>query len=227
MPGDVLQFVGARFKQEKGKRFANYGRTTSIIEKITSPTQIELLHQSVNDQPVKRSKLNFDEFQEGYVVAFRPTKDAKDFRVTRVRRNRDPKPDVQSDGSVNLLTMVDPQLDAVTGIWHRSDGPLEMFKENMAVLQIPYDVPESYTLNLRVKRNSGTDSFCLGLKVGESQTLLAMDAYDGVTGFHRLNGKRANQNASTKKIRIFEKDKVVALVCQVTPRASRSRRTTR
>jgi hypothetical protein len=217
VPGDVIQFVGARFKQDKGKRFANYGRTTSIIEKITSPTQLELLHQSVNDQPVKRSKLNFEEFQDGYFVVFRPTKDADLVGLSRVRRLRDPKPDVQSDGSVNLLTMIDPQLDAIAGIWHRSDGPIEMFKENMAVLQIPYDVPDSYTLNLRVKRTSGTNTFGLGLKVGESRALIAMDAYDGITGFHRLNGKRANQNASTKKVRLFEQDQVVDLVCQVTP----------
>ena len=71
----------------------------------------------------------------------------------------------------------------------------------MAVLQIPYNVPDSYTLNLRVKRTSGSNTFGIGLKVGESHALLVMDAYDGVTGFHRLSGKRANQNASTKKPR--------------------------
>jgi hypothetical protein len=217
VPGDVLQFVKSRFKQDKGKRFANYGGVTSIIERISSPTNIELLHQSVNDMPVKKSKLNFEEMQEGYVVAFRPTKDAKQIGLSRARRLRDPEPDVQSDGSINLLTMVDPRLDALAGFWHRADGALEMFKEQMAVLQIPYNVPDSYTLNLRVKRTSGTNTFGIGLKVGESRALLVMDAYDGVTGFHRLKGKRANQNESTKKIRIFEKDQVVELFCQVTP----------
>lgn len=217
VPGDVLQFVKARFKQDKGKRFANYGGITSIIERISSPTDVELLHQSVNDQPVKRSKLNFEELQEGYVIAFRPTKDARLVGVSRVRRLRDPEPDVQSDGSINLLTMIDPRLDPLAGMWHRAEGALEMFKENMAVIQIPYNVPDSYTLNLRVKRTSGSNTFGLGLKVGDSRALLVMDAYDGVAGFHRLNGKRANQNSSTKKVRIFEKDQVVELFCQVTP----------
>jgi len=219
IPGDVIQFVGARFKQDKGKRFANYSRTASIIEKVHSPTEFELLHQGVNDQPVKRSRLNFKEFVDGYYIVFRPTKDESRAGRLQGGRVRTPAADTQSDGSVNLLTMIDPKIDALSGIWHRSDGPLEMVKDNMTVLQIPYDLPESYTVSLRVKRVSGTNTFGLGLKVGESRALIAMDAYDGVTGFHRLNGKRAHQNASTKKVRLFEKDRVVEIVCQVTPQS--------
>ncbi|HVJ66328.1 MAG TPA: hypothetical protein VM510_00010 [Caulifigura sp.] len=217
LPGDVLQFVGVRFKQEKGKRYSNLTKHTAIVERVNSPTEIEILHQAFNDQPVARRKLRFDEMQKGYIVAFRPTKEADEAKQVRVRRFRTPDPDLQKDGSVNLLTMIDPRLDAVHGLWHRTEGPLESFKESMAVLQIPYDLPESYTLTTHVKRVSGTDSFGLGLKVGDSQALLVMDAYDGVSGFHRLSGKRANQNASTKKGRVLAADQVVELVCQATP----------
>jgi len=219
VPGDVLQFVGVRFKEEKSKRHSNLTRHTAIVEKVNSPIEIEILHQNFNDQPVARRKLRFDELQKGYLVAFRPTKDESQVGVARARRVRPPEPDTQSDGSVNLLTMIDPQIDALRGMWHRSDGPLESFKQSFCGIQIPYDLPESYTLTLRAKRVSGTDSFGLGLKVGDSRAFLVMDAYDGVTGFHLMNGKRANQNASTRKGRVLEQDQVVELVCQVTPKS--------
>ncbi|QDT52862.1 hypothetical protein Pan44_08750 [Caulifigura coniformis] len=218
-PGDVLQFVGVRFKEEKSKRYSNLTRHTAIVEKVNSPIEIEILHQNFNDQPVARRKLRFDELQKGYLVAFRPTKDESQVGLARARRVRAPEPDTQSDGSVNLLTMIDPQIDALRGIWHRSDGPLESFKQSFGGIQIPYDLPDAYTLTIRAKRVSGTDSFGLGLKVGDSRAFLVLDAYDGVTGFHLMNGKRANQNPSTRKGRVLEPDQVVELVCQVTPQS--------
>ncbi|HVJ86729.1 MAG TPA: hypothetical protein VM452_13850 [Caulifigura sp.] len=217
VPGDALLFVGVRFKQEKGKRYSNLSKHSAIVEKINSPNEIEILHQAFNDQPTSRRKLRFDEMQKGYIVAFRPTKDSAEAKQARLRRFRMPEPDTQKDGSVNLLTMVDPRIDALHGVWNRNDGPLELYKEDMAAIQIPYDLPDSYTVTVHAKRVSGTDSIGLGLKVGDSQALIVMDAYDGVSGFHRLGGKRANQNASTKKGRVLEMDQPVELVCQVTP----------
>src|SRR5690606_10456517 len=118
----------------------------------------------------------------------------------------------------NLLRMIDPQLDCVQGIWHAFDGPLKPVRDSYSKLQIPSDLPDSYTLHLRVRREARDDVFGLGLVVGGHQTLLAIDAYGGeTTGLHRLDGKRAKDNESTRKRRILPPDTWVELECRVTP----------
>lgn len=218
LPGDILQLEGVRFHENRGKRRSAMSHHTVVVEKVTSPTQLEVLHQAFNDPEVSRYTLKLDELREGLVIPYRPASAPGVLPEAFPLRKHAAEPAMLADGSLNLLRMIDPQLDCVHGVWHAFDGPLKCVRDSYSKLQIPCDLPDSYTLQLRVRREAQDDMFGIGLVVGGRQTLLLIDAYGGeTTGLHRLDGQRARDNETARKLRVLPSEEWVDLECRVTP----------
>lgn len=99
-------------------------------------------------------------------------------------------------GPINLLRLIDPKRDAVTGEWMLDAGVLSNKGDTGVVLQIPYQPPEEYDLRVVLRRLGSTDSIWTGLVVGNSQVSFVMDGYplsNWISGFELIDGKFIDQ----------------------------------
>ncbi|HLY73083.1 MAG TPA: hypothetical protein VKU80_03105 [Planctomycetota bacterium] len=105
-------------------------------------------------------------------------------------------------GPVNLMRLIDPKRDAVTGEWSMDAGVLSNKGDNGVVLQIPYQPPEEYDLHVVVRRLGSTDSVWTGLVIGNTQVAFVCDGYPAsnwVTGFEQVDGKFIDQQPGSLK----------------------------
>lgn len=223
MPGDILQMEQAKFLSIDGKRRAGMSHHTAIVDEIVQPNVVRILQQNFGRgekaQTLTTFTLHLDELRSGTLVPFRPADDTASLPWRISPRRRSP-PQVVKDaaGRIDLLKTVDPSLDSVRGIWHRWEGPLTVPMERYAQLQIPVDAPPAYVIDAEVTRANGEELFGFGLIVGGRQVLLLIDGLGGeITGLHRLDGKRANANASTRKGKLLPTGQKVQLQVRVTP----------
>jgi hypothetical protein len=226
IPGDILQLEQARFLSGDGKRRASMPHHTAVVDEVAQPDVVRILHQNFGSAGKKLSALtlHLDELRSGTLIAYRPANDSTSLPWRIPPRRRGPA-QVPRDGTgrIDVLKTLDPALDSVWGIWHCWEGPLTVHRERYARLQIPVDVPPSYVLAAEVTRQGGDGSFGFGLVVGGRQVLLVFDAYGGdVSGLHRLDGKRANANASTRKGVLLPANTKVQLQVHVTPKTIRA-----
>ena len=71
LPGDIVQFAGARFRSRNGARY-DMPRHTAIVASV-SGTVIEIMHQNWNGVgKVTRLQLDLAELRAGEVSVFRP-----------------------------------------------------------------------------------------------------------------------------------------------------------
>ncbi|HEY3966093.1 MAG TPA: protein kinase [Planctomycetaceae bacterium] len=123
--------------------------------------------------------------------------------------------DVLSSG--DKIDLVDGRTKPVLGSWQIQQGRIVSPLDNPALLQFPVHVPADYVVSLRVRRTSGNNTFAIGLPVGGSQVLVALDAHESrVSGLEVLDGRAVNDNETTyKKGKLFVKDKEAKITCTV------------
>jgi len=83
---------------------------------------------------------------------------------------------------VNLLRLIDPTKDTVSGQWRLENGALLSSAGNAHRLMIPYQPPEEYDVTMVVSRRTGTDNISMGLVFGGAQFNLSIDAHSGQGG---------------------------------------------
>lgn len=119
----------------------------------------------------------------------------------------DPSIETATDGPVDLLALIDPQRDAVSGRWRFEGRTLVTEAGERVRLQVPYAPPDRYLLTMAVERtrqHKHLSDLCVGLVIGGRQTMLVIDGWFGATsGLHRLDGKTGGENQSTRKGRIL------------------------
>lgn len=76
---------------------------------------------------------------------------------------------------VDLLGLIDVKRDSIRGAWRFEDNALISPKERMACLQISFEPPRQYDLDIIVSRISGRDALGVGLAGFGGQVLLAID----------------------------------------------------
>jgi hypothetical protein len=221
LPGDIVQFEAAKFVGKNGKVYAGFPHHTAIIEEVTSPRAVGVLQQNVGPagKTISRAPLDFSDLQSGVVAIFRPTDGKSPLPITLLPRRREPAAIVKDASKrIDLLETIDPYLDAVHGIWHFVDGELTCHRETFARLQIPLDLPDSYSIQAIVKREAGQDQLGFGLVVGGRQVMLVLDSYGGtVAGLHLLDGKKANANPTSLRKVLLPLEATVRLEVRVTP----------
>lgn len=220
VPGDVLQFERVEFTPPKGGRTWSMRHHTAVVETVKSPELLGILHQNFGKagKTVSKYQVDLSQITKGTLVIYRPSTGTGVLPLRLSPRRREPaRPVILSDGRVDLLKTIDPGLDSVHGIWHMWEGHLTAQKENYARLQIPYDLPKSYSVRARVKRIYKTDQLSFGLVVGGKQVLFAIDSYGGNhMGLHLVDGKKVRSNATTVIKPVLPMDKEVLLEIRVT-----------
>jgi hypothetical protein len=118
---------------------------------------------------------------------------------------------------VDLLPMIELRNDSLKGAWDLQAGSLVAPLEVDALLQIPFAPPREYDLELVVEWTEGPDGFGVGLALGGgSQVLAALDSHGHtLSGLALVDGKTADENATTYKGRLFQKDKPLKLLFAV------------
>jgi hypothetical protein len=118
------------------------------------------------------------------------------------------------------MRTVDPQLDSVKGIWFIEENTLRANRDSPSQLQIPVDVPERYTIQLKVERLFGGDMFGVGIVVGGRQTMVCIDGYGGaISGLHLVDGKKVKSNSTTYKGALLPENHPVSIRIRVEPNA--------
>lgn len=101
---------------------------------------------------------------------------------------------------VDLLKRLDPVKDGVKGVWSLKTGMLHCDAAEHARIEIPYTPREDYDLRVTFTRESGTGEVFAVLTSGETQFAWVVGALQNqAAGFDQVDGKRAHENASTKR----------------------------
>ena len=95
-------------------------------------------------------------------------------------------------------------------------GRLVTPRDEAATLVIPCAVPPQYTLTVVAERAAGNGSLNIGLIVGGRQTMLALEGWGIMaSGLNTVNGRTADNNATTFRSPVFRPGKPGTIVCTV------------
>jgi hypothetical protein len=112
---------------------------------------------------------------------------------------------------VDLLKMIDPAKDAVSGKWKLEGGKLISEKVAFAKIEIPYEPPEEYDLRVVFSRQQGNLDVVFCLSRSEKPFHWQMAAADG-TYFGFSITKTDSSNPSVKKSKLVNNKKYTALI---------------
>ena len=101
---------------------------------------------------------------------------------------------------VDLLKLLDPAKDAVSGNWSFADGALVCEPSDFARIEIPYDPPEEYDYRIAfvpTHLTAGVEQICRG---GGRQFRFTVGGWGNtIAGFSLISGKNVDNNPTTTK----------------------------
>jgi hypothetical protein len=116
----------------------------------------------------------------------------------------------------DLLSLIDPRRDQLQGEWRMEDGSLVSPVTSAAMIQIPYSLPEEYSLTLVAEPIAGSDGLNVGIVVGGCQTMVSFDGWGiKANGLNLVDGKTANSNETTKIASVFTAGSPTTIVCTI------------
>ena len=122
----------------------------------------------------------------------------------------------RAPGTVDLLDLIDCSRDARAGRWGFEGTALHTSSVAWGRLQIPYPAPEEYDLRIRLRRESGSNSFNLGLSNGKIQFMIVLDGDTGSTsGIDLLDERGFSMNETTVSGKILQLGKPATLAVSV------------
>lgn len=101
-------------------------------------------------------------------------------------------------GTVDLLKLIDPERDSVSGTWTRTADGLVSDNHPNGRIQVPYEVPEEYDLTMTFDRASGNDEVALILnnKTGRQFRWVMGGWHNQIIGFDMIRGRFPRENPS-------------------------------
>jgi len=119
--------------------------------------------------------------------------------------------------AINLLPLVDPQKDAVDGIWTSQNGELAVGNTPLARLEIPYEPPEEYDFRITFTRLAGQEGVTQILtKSGNSFAWVVGFEKNSIAAFGMINGRsggsRENPTRNRRKAWIENKRSYTMLI---------------
>lgn len=119
-------------------------------------------------------------------------------------------------GGVNLLALIDVNRDAIRGTWKKeADGISSPGGGSQAHLQIPYAPPLEYDLKMVLTLKDGA-ALDMGIVGGSKWFTVIVNGWGGTTsGIWGINNKRADENESTSKGKVFDIGKATTLLFSV------------
>lgn len=119
-------------------------------------------------------------------------------------------------GMVNLLGRIDPARDAVSGEWRMENGALLTPADAGVRLRLPYEPPPEYEIKLEAVRLEGKGTLGLGLLVGGSPVLAAVDAFEGtISGLDMIDGRACSDNETTHRGGVLHDGSPNRIECRV------------
>jgi hypothetical protein len=111
-------------------------------------------------------------------------------------------------GVVNLLNLIDPVHDTVSGKWRLENGSLISGPDPYNLLRISYAPPEEYDFHIQFTRMKGHDFVAQILCHAERSFTWYNGLVDGTKdGFEEISGKYADQNVTSVAASPGERDK--------------------
>jgi predicted Ser/Thr protein kinase len=125
---------------------------------------------------------------------------------------------------IDLLPLVDPARDGVSGTWKVERGRLSCGTAPQSRIEIPYRPPEEYDLRVTFVRLEGTGEVDVVLSQGGRAFLWSMGAQaDRFFGFAEIGGLQAHENdSSVRRTRCLENGRPHELVLHVRKDAVRA-----
>jgi hypothetical protein len=118
--------------------------------------------------------------------------------------------------TINLLALINPSKDSINGHWSLQDGELHSDEGIRSRIAIPYMPPAEYDFRIELTRVSGGPSVVQILGTAGHRFAWIACWGDNLRGFEVINGRDANDNATTVKgSRFLEKAQRYISVVQV------------
>jgi len=87
--------------------------------------------------------------------------------------------------------------DVIRGLWQKVNETLHLLNSHFGVANIPFTMPESYVLTLRMNRKSGADGVYIGFPVGQSRANLNLGGWNNsLSGLEIVAGKNVDNHKS-------------------------------
>jgi hypothetical protein len=147
-----------------------------------------------------------------------PSAPAPEFPLPSLEPRRSPAPSgpPRAPGSIDLLDLIDCSRDARAGRWGFDGAALYTSSVAWGRLQVPYPAPEEYDLRIRLRRESGSNSFNLGLSNGNRQFMIVLDGNAGSTsGIDLLDERGFSLNETTVSGKVLQLGKPATLAVSV------------
>ncbi len=126
---------------------------------------------------------------------------------------------VRWDETVDLLSLVDPQRDRVSGDWKMQDGRLECNKQYGARIEIPYQPPREYVMTVIAEPLDDPNGLIIGQRSGDRRLLTLINfvrkGQSPASALENVDGLNVERNATTVRAKLLEKNRPSAIVCTV------------
>ncbi len=220
LPGDLIQFEHAVFQGRFHRKPLTRQHATAVISNILGMNQVTTLsavHR--NNEPDRGMTIHLNELQQGALGIFRPIADSSLLPMSVQPLRKSASQATTGARKIDLLQAIDPRLDAVAGLWDSIDGQLTCHSDYFCRLQIPVEVPASYTIRGKIRRMEPGNAYVFVLVVGGQQVLLAIDGFKGdqTSGLGLVDGKRENANQTTYLGKVLPVGRDVEIEIVVTP----------
>ena len=126
--------------------------------------------------------------------------------------------DTERLGEIDLIKLVDPVRDAVSGTWRRQDDLLISPKNEAARLQIPYLPPLEYDLRMVIQPESGNHGVVLGLIAGGRQVVAVLGFKGEFSGLVTADSFQFPDPKTQHTGSVFPTDEPTTVICQVRKR---------
>ncbi len=127
------------------------------------------------------------------------------------------QPGVAKGPEIELLPLVDPEKDGVSGQWTKGEGGLTSPKQYGARIELPYSPPEEYDLTTIVEPLDEPNGLILGQRSGGQRFLVLLGYAAGETqqsAIENIDGRNVG-NASTVAGPVFVKGRPAQVICSV------------
>jgi formylglycine-generating enzyme required for sulfatase activity/serine/threonine protein kinase len=118
--------------------------------------------------------------------------------------------------SIDLLSKIDIPRNTTRGKWERLKSSLLAVAGEYDEIQVPYEPPEEYRLEITAERVAGRNDFQVGIYFPKGQCFIVFDGWGGqISGINGVDGKLANENETTYKGSVFAEARPTHLIVTV------------
>lgn len=128
---------------------------------------------------------------------------------------------IRWEDTVDLLALIDPERDSVSGQWTSRAGRLESNKQYGARIEIPYQPPPAYQLTVVAEPLDEPNGLILGQRSGEQRFLVLIhfvrDGQPPASALENIDERNVDRNATRRTGPLLVRDRPATIICTVCP----------